>query len=81
MKWCSAVGPRPNSKLRLASCAKRPTRRCVPAVEDRGLQTVLIEQLGNGLMFQQMPPQNGDFLFSGEMLSWFVHASSPLSPR
>jgi hypothetical protein len=26
-----------------------------------------------------MPPQNGDILFSAVMLSWFLHALSPLS--
>ena len=30
-------------------------------------------------MLQQMPPQDGDFLFCGVVLSWFLQAFSPLS--
>jgi hypothetical protein len=51
----------------------------LPTVEHRWLQLQLVTELGDRLLFQQMPPQDGDLLFSGVMLSWFLHAFSPLS--
>src|SRR5215831_8934594 len=35
----------------------------LPAVEDRGLEPVLVTQLRDRHLLQQMPPQDGDFLF------------------
>ena len=35
----------------------------LPAVEDRWLESHFIAQLRNGLLLQQVPPQNGDLLF------------------
>jgi len=51
----------------------------LPTVEHRRPQSKLATELGNRLLFQQMPPQNGDRLFSAVMLSWFRHALSLLS--
>jgi len=48
-------------------------------VEDRGLEPHLIAELRNRLLLQQMPPQDGDFLFRCVMLSALFHAFSPLS--
>ncbi len=36
-------------------------------------------QLRDRLLIQQVPPQDGDFLFCGVVLSWFFQAFSPLS--
>ena len=49
------------------------------AVKHRRLQAKLVTELGNWLLLQQMPPQGGDFLFPGVMLSCFLHVLSPLS--
>jgi hypothetical protein len=49
----------------------------LPAVEDRRPQPQLVTELRDRLLFQQMAPQNGDFLFSGVVLSLLFHASSP----
>jgi hypothetical protein len=51
----------------------------LPTVEHRRLQSQLVTELGDWLLLQQMPPQNGGLLFSGVILSWFLHAFSPLS--
>jgi len=51
----------------------------LPAVEHRRLQSQLVTELGNRLLFQQMPSQDDDLLFSRLMLPWFLHAFSPLS--
>ncbi|MGA1998275.1 MAG: hypothetical protein ABSH45_21125 [Bryobacteraceae bacterium] len=44
----------------------------LPTTDRRGLQPKLITELGNRLLFQQMPPQNGDLLFS--RVSWLDNA-------
>jgi hypothetical protein len=51
----------------------------LPAVEDGRLQPQLVTELGDRLLLQQMAPQNGDLLFCGVVLSWFLHAFSLLS--
>jgi len=50
----------------------------LPAVEDRGLQAQLIAELGDRLLVQQMPPQDGDFLFRRVVLPLLLHTFSPL---
>jgi len=35
----------------------------LPAVEDRGLQAQFIAEVRDGLLLQQIPPEDGDFLF------------------
>ena len=50
----------------------------LPAVEDRGLQTQFIAELRNGLLLQQMPPQDGDLFFRRVMFPLLLHAFSPL---
>jgi len=50
----------------------------LPAVEDRGLQAQFIAELRDRLLVQQMPPQNGDFLFRRVVLPLLLHAFSPL---
>src|SRR5579863_2831047 len=50
----------------------------LPAVEDRGLQAQFIAELRDGLLVQQMPPQNADFLFRRVVLPLLLHAFSPL---
>ena len=51
----------------------------LPPLEYRRLQTQLVTELRDRFLLQQMPPQDGDLFFSGVMLSWFLHAFSPLS--
>ena len=51
----------------------------LPTVEHRWLQSQLVTELRDRLLLQQMPPEDGDLLISGVMLSWFLHAFSPLS--
>ena len=51
----------------------------LPTVEHRGLQPMFLAQIGNRHFIQQVPPQDGNLLFPGVMLSFFFHASSPLS--
>jgi hypothetical protein len=40
----------------------------LPALENRGLQAQFIAELRDGLLLQQMAPQDGDFLFWGVVL-------------
>gem|GEM_PF-3791407 len=51
----------------------------LPTVEYRWLQSQFITQIGNRHFIQQVPPQDGNLLFSGVVLSLFSLASSPLS--
>src|SRR5882762_10198904 len=51
----------------------------LPTIEYRWLQSQFITQIGNRHFIQQVPPQDGNLLFSGVVLSLFSHASSPLS--
>jgi len=51
----------------------------LPAVEYRRLQSEFITELGNWLLLQQMPPQNGYLLFRCIVLPYPFHAFSPLS--
>jgi hypothetical protein len=51
----------------------------LPAVENRGLQARFIAELRDGLHVQQMPPQDGDFLFRRIVLPLLLHAFAPLS--
>ena len=48
----------------------------LPAIEHRGFQAQIIAQLRNPRPVQQMPSQNGNLLFSGVVLSFFLHAFS-----
>ncbi len=50
----------------------------VPAVEDRGLQAEFIAELRDRLLFQQMPPQDGDLPFRRVVRPLLLHAFSPL---
>jgi len=50
----------------------------LPAVEDRRLESHFIAQLRDGLLLQQVPPQNGDLLFRRVLLPLLLHAFSPL---
>jgi hypothetical protein len=58
----SAQPPRRRGSAVLSARRQRPVLEelLLAAVEDRGLQTQLIAQLRDGLLVQQMPPQNGD---------------------
>src|SRR5262245_26938542 len=49
----------------------------LPTVEHRRLQAQFIAELGNRHLIEQMPSENGYLLFSGVVLSFFSHASSP----
>jgi hypothetical protein len=51
----------------------------LPAVENRRLDSCFIAQLRDGLLLQQMLPQNGDLLFRRAMLPLFLHAFSPIA--
>jgi hypothetical protein len=48
------------------------------AVKDRGQQTEFIAELRDGLLLQQMAPQDDDLLFRGVVLPLLLHALSPL---
>src|SRR5207245_8021864 len=50
----------------------------LPAVEDRRLESHFIARLRDGLLLQQMPPQNGDLLFRRVLIPLLLHAFSPL---
>jgi hypothetical protein len=43
----------------------------LPTVEHRGLQPMFLAQIGNRHFIQQVPPQDGNLLFPGVMLSFF----------
>jgi hypothetical protein len=49
----------------------------LPAVEDRRLESHFIAQLRDGLLLQQVPPQDGDLLFRRVLLPLLPHAFSP----
>jgi hypothetical protein len=51
----------------------------LPAVEDRRLEPHFIAQLRDGLLLQQVPPQDGDLLFRSVLLPLLLHALSPFS--
>src|ERR1700686_5708660 len=51
----------------------------LPTIEYCWLQSQFITQIGNRHFIQQVPSQDGNFLFSGVLPSFFSHASSPLS--
>ena len=51
----------------------------LPAIEDRGLEPLSVTQLRDRHLLQQMPPQDGDFLFRRVVLSLLLHAFAPLS--
>ena len=53
----------------------------LPAVEDRRLESHFIAQLRDGLLLQQMPPQDGDLLFRRVVLPLLLHAFSSLPYR
>ena len=69
------VGPRPGLESR-GSVFKQ---LLLPPVENRRLESHFVAELGNRLLFQQMPPQDGDLLFSCMVLPCPFHAFSPLS--
>ena len=50
----------------------------LPPVEDRGLQAEFVAELRNGLLLQQMPPEDGDLFFGRVALPLLLHAFSPL---
>jgi hypothetical protein len=51
----------------------------LPAVEDCGLEPLFITQFRDRHLLQQMPPQDGDFLFWCVMLPLLLHAFAPLA--
>src|SRR5262247_1350934 len=51
----------------------------LPAVEDRWLESHFIAQLRDGLLLQQVPPQDGDLLFWRVLLPLLFHAFSPVA--
>jgi hypothetical protein len=51
----------------------------LPTVEDRRLESHFIAQLRDGLLLQQMPPQDGDLLFRRVVLPLLLHTFSPLA--
>jgi len=51
----------------------------LPPVEDRWLDAQFIAELGDRLLVQQMPPQNGDLLLGRVVFPRLFHALSPLS--
>jgi hypothetical protein len=50
----------------------------LPAVEDRRLESHFIAQFRDGLLLQQVPPQDGDLLFWRVSIPLLLHAFSPL---
>src|SRR6266576_6618310 len=46
----------------------------LPTVEHRWLQSMFLAQIGNRHFIQQVPPQDGNLLFSGVVLSLSSHA-------
>ena len=50
----------------------------LPAVENRGLQAVLIAELRDWFLLQQMPPEDRNLLFRRVVLPLLFHAFSPL---
>jgi hypothetical protein len=48
----------------------------LPAVENCRLKCQLVAELRDRLVVDQMPPQNGDLLLGGVVLSLLPHASS-----
>src|SRR6516165_2973064 len=50
----------------------------LPAVEDRGLQAQFIAEVRDGLLLQQMPPEDGHLLFRRIVPPLLLHAFSPL---
>jgi len=69
----------------LASSARRqmPRSRRTPSASGRRpwAETQLIAELRDRLLVQQMPPQDGDFLFRRVVLPLLLHAFSPLPYR
>jgi hypothetical protein len=53
----------------------------LPAVEDRGLESKFIAELRDGLLVQQIPPQDGDFLFRRVVLPLLRTFPMPVSDR
>src|SRR5207244_8161183 len=53
----------------------------LPAVEDRGLESLFVTQLRDRHPLQQTPPQHGNFLFRRVVLPLLLHAFAPLSQR
>src|SRR5260370_9063441 len=51
----------------------------LPAVEDRRLQSHFVAQIRDRRLLQQMPSQNGYFLFGRVVLALFFHVFLPLS--
>jgi hypothetical protein len=51
----------------------------LPALKDRRLESHFIAQFQDGLVLQQVPPQDGDFLFRRVLLPLLLHAFSPLA--
>jgi hypothetical protein len=73
----------PAYRLRsVALSARRRPRRSqellLPAIENGGLQAKFIAELRDWLIFQQMPPQDGDLFFRRVVLPLLLHAFSPL---
>jgi hypothetical protein len=50
----------------------------LPSIEDCWPESHFIAQLRDGLLLQQMPPQNGDLLSWRVVLPLLLHAFSPL---
>jgi len=51
-----------------------------PAVKDRGMETVFLTEVRNRNPLNEVPAQDGDFLFRGVVLALLVvQVSSPLS--
>jgi hypothetical protein len=53
----------------------------LPAVENGGLQAEFIAELRDRLIFQQMPPQDGDLFLRPVVLPLLLHTFSPLPYR
>src|SRR5215472_751430 len=57
----------------------------LPEVEEGHGEVVLLTEVGDGLLFQEMEPEQADFLLRGEVTAWLGHQRSsarvlPLTP-
>src|SRR5260370_38095114 len=69
------VGPR----FRLERSRPVLEELLLPAVEDRGLESLSVTELRDRHLLQEMPPQDGHFLFRRVVLPLLLHAFAPLS--
>jgi hypothetical protein len=65
--------------LRLKSGGSVLEEIFLPAAEHRWPQAEFFTQLRDGHFVHKMPPQDGYFLFWGEMLPFLPHTFAPLS--